>query len=146
MYPTGVFKNDKPLDRRLSDIILRKDFLLWRARTDEAEMAGTDVLHLPFEFRLPEDLPSSIHGGSGITRGTVSYSAELIVNRRGLTSTDLRSGFVFPVVSTASAEEVDDAKSLKRGWDGSNVDYEHSKLVRKRPGDEQARVVAQVSV
>jgi hypothetical protein len=141
MYPTGVLKDDGPKSRRLSDIILRQDFTLWRHDREYSREAP--MLQLPFEFLLPLNLPSSVHGGSA-TKGTVSYSVELIVNRRGLTNVDLREGIVFPVVSSASTEELDDAKRLKLGWDGTQVEYEHMKNVTKGFGGGHARVIAQV--
>ncbi|KAJ7104571.1 hypothetical protein C8R43DRAFT_1166199 [Mycena crocata] len=79
---------------------------------------GTHVLVLPFQFKLPDDLPPSFHLSVLHHEATISYTIEVVGGRPGLLRRDRQIRKVFTVLPAASPEQILAKAMLKQGWGG----------------------------
>jgi hypothetical protein len=105
---------------------------------------GTHIMQLPFEFQLPRDVPGSFHSQRYQRSATISYGVEVVADRPGFFRFNRRLGHVFPVLPTATPEEVQNALQLGQGWQGQWRSSEQSSEIRRRLWGEYSRVNAQV--
>ncbi|KAH6899230.1 hypothetical protein BKA70DRAFT_1569632 [Coprinopsis sp. MPI-PUGE-AT-0042] len=107
---------------------------------------GTHIIQLPFEFQIPTDSPSSFHAIRYPQEATISYGIEVVADRHGLFRFKRRIGYVFPVLSRASREEVENAFQLRQGWPGEWRGFEHSEQIRKHLWGDRSSVQAQLQL
>ncbi|KAH6916674.1 hypothetical protein BKA70DRAFT_1485324 [Coprinopsis sp. MPI-PUGE-AT-0042] len=122
--------------------LVREDIVLWTQGTYPPP--GTHILQLPFEFQLPVDLPGSFRSKWADPNATISYGIEVVADRPGFFRFNRRLGHIFPVLPTATQEEVENALRLDQGWPGEWKSVERSSEIRKRFWGEYSRVQAQV--
>ncbi|KAH6919308.1 hypothetical protein BKA70DRAFT_1394636 [Coprinopsis sp. MPI-PUGE-AT-0042] len=122
------------------------DTILWNQAEGNYPPAGTHIIQLPFEFQIPTDSPSSFHAIRYPQEATISYGIEVVADRHGLFRFKRRIGYVFPVLSRASREEVENAFQLRQGWPGEWRGFEHSEQIRKHLWGDRSSVQAQLQL
>jgi len=80
---------------------------------------GSHVLVLPFQFKLPDNLPPSFHLSVLHHEAVISYTLEVVGSRPGLLRRDRIIRKIFPVLPAASPAQILAKSSLKQGWDGA---------------------------
>jgi hypothetical protein len=138
-WPSAAIKDGA---YRPHKVILHEETVLWKR--DQSPPSSSQVAHFPFEFRLPNTLPSSFDCGSTGASGTIFYYVEVIANRRGLLNMDRHMRVVFGVLSASSAIEVDSARRLIQGWDGKLLQYVEKKTVKQKLWSHSINVEAEV--
>lgn len=121
--------------------LVHDEMILWTQGTYPPP--GQHIIQLPFEFRLPRDLPGSLHSSAHHRSATISYGVEVVADRPGFFRFNRRLGQVFPVLPIASQEQVEDALHLGRGWSGVWSTTEKEDMIRKRLWGEYSHVKAQ---
>ncbi|KAJ7189565.1 hypothetical protein GGX14DRAFT_484852 [Mycena pura] len=81
-------------------------------------LPGCHTLVLPFEFKLPDNLPPSFHLAIPQHEAVISYTIEVVGRRPDLLRKDRRIRQNFAVLPAASPEQVLAKTSLKQGWGG----------------------------
>jgi hypothetical protein len=140
-WPSAAIKDGA---YRPHKVILHEENVLWKRGQAECPPSSSQVPHFPFEFRLPDTLPSSFDCGSTGASGTIFYYVEVIANRRGLLNMDRHMRVVFGVLSASSAIEVDSARRLRQGWDGKLMQYVEKKTVKQKLWSHSINVEAEV--
>jgi hypothetical protein len=120
--------------------IVRADCMLWEESTPISQQHA----QFPFEFVLPEGLPSSFETDSSIPGGTISYAIEVVADRHGLRF-DRRIARVLSVLPTAAPNEVQDAIQLHQGWQGQWTTVERAENVKKHLWSDKSRLEIHVS-
>jgi hypothetical protein len=131
------------------DIFLKEDQTLWQA--DERNDPRDGVVSFPFEFPLPESVPSSMHLSNENCTATITYGVEVVGERLSvLPKRDLKVAQDFTVITPASERQLAEAKRLGQGqkWNGKtsmvSAIHEIKKIFSSSSNFQQ--VEAQVSV
>ncbi|KIP10613.1 hypothetical protein PHLGIDRAFT_65373 [Phlebiopsis gigantea 11061_1 CR5-6] len=122
--------------------------LLWKTG-DAFPKASSPTLRLPFQFKLPDVLPSSCDFPcflSGMqARGTVGYFIEVTGARLGL-HRSRKISHAFPVVPWNTAGAASHAHLTVYGWSGRWKTLQQTKDIRKGFRGERSRVEVSVRV
>jgi len=98
-------------------VLINSATLLWERGTAFPD-PGSHVLMLPFDFKLPDNLPPSFHLSVLHHEAVISYTLEVVGSRPGLLRRDHLIRKIFSVLPAASPAQILAKRDLKRGWDG----------------------------
>ncbi|KAJ7754566.1 hypothetical protein B0H16DRAFT_1542796 [Mycena metata] len=112
---------------------------LW---TPESPDTGSDVVSLPFRFKLPDDLPPSFYRWDG----TVRYSLEAVCERPGKFHPNRRARQIFSVTPAASKNQLLAKESLRQGWTGPWKETKKEEKIRQGIWGEYSHVYATFSI
>lgn len=87
-------------------------------RKDTGYSTGSDIIALPFHFRLPNHTPGSLHLAGFHHSATVSYGVEVVADRLGIFHRNRRVGQMLSVLPLAFREDAVNVFLLCGGWLG----------------------------
>ncbi|KAJ7771999.1 hypothetical protein DFH07DRAFT_803348 [Mycena maculata] len=97
--------------------LLNSTKLLWERGTAFPD-PDTHVLPLPFQFRLPDNLPPSFDLHVHHHEASISYAIEVLGTRPGCLRKNRQICKIFKVLPAASPAQILAKRSLKQGWGG----------------------------
>ncbi|KAJ7503134.1 hypothetical protein B0H11DRAFT_619688 [Mycena galericulata] len=109
--------------------LVRLDQSLWKQGSSFPE-PGSHIVSCPFQFKLPENLPPSFHCAQS-SRGSISYSLEVVGDRPGLFRLNRRIRRLISVVPAASPAQMLVKESLRQGWTGNWKDIKAEEKLRQ---------------
>lgn len=121
---------------------MRVEVTLWDEHYGNTGAPG--VLRLPFDFVLPQNLPSSYHAWSSSQGGTISYAIEVTADRHGFLRQDKRIAQVLLILPNASPEQFTQAMQIREGWQGPWTTIDRVESVKKHFWSDRSRVEAHV--
>ncbi|KAJ7032777.1 hypothetical protein C8F04DRAFT_1106511 [Mycena alexandri] len=110
--------------------LFHEDLVLW-ARESASLDSDHHTLTLPFEFKLPENLPSSFHCWWIYRHATIGYSLEVVGERAGFHRWNRRIRRLISVVPGASEKQLLAKESLRQGWNGPWQDFANEEKLRQ---------------
>ncbi|KAJ7747728.1 hypothetical protein B0H16DRAFT_1850113 [Mycena metata] len=120
----------KNVDHSQIVTLFHEEVVLWTR-----EFASSDSDHhtsmFPFEFKLPENLPSSFHCWWIYRHATIGYSLEVVGERNGFHRWNRRIRRLISVVPGASEEHLLAKESLRQGWSGPWQDFVNEEKLRQ---------------
>ena len=98
----------------------------------------------PFQFVLPSKLPPSFHFSKGWSGGAIKYFVEVVGKRHGLFRSDRHIRKLFPVVPSASPNDISNKALLVGGWDQEWRSFKLEDRIRRWPWEGHSHVYAEV--
>ncbi|KAJ6497530.1 hypothetical protein C8R45DRAFT_983253 [Mycena sanguinolenta] len=134
----GERRGGTTTDRRQTITLFDSNIRLWDRGT-AFPAPGSHILHCPFQFLLPENLPPSVHCVTANCKGIICYALELVGKRAGFYSKNLRIRRVISVVPSATQRQLLTRESLRQGWDGLWRDFTKEEKLRQGIWGEYSR-------
>ncbi|KAJ7099487.1 hypothetical protein B0H15DRAFT_548865 [Mycena belliarum] len=119
MVTTIIEGNSDGADARHEQTVelIKSSKTLWDRGTAFPD-PGSHVLDLPFQFKLPENLPPSFHICGCHHEAVIRYGIEVVGHRPGRLRKDRRIEKSLTVLPAASPAQVLAKRTLKQGWGG----------------------------
>ncbi|KAJ6593349.1 hypothetical protein B0H19DRAFT_18138 [Mycena capillaripes] len=108
-------------------VLINSATLLWERET---LLDPGSTLVLPFDFKLPDNLPPSFRLSALNHEAVISYTLEVVGSRPGLFRRDHLIRKIFLVLPAASPAQILAKRDLKRGWDGDWRSIFHEQKMR----------------
>ncbi|KAJ7188809.1 hypothetical protein C8R46DRAFT_1243942 [Mycena filopes] len=111
--------------------LFHEDLHLWTPLESPSQDSDSQTIILPFEFRLPENLPSSFHCWWFYRHATIGYSLEVVGHRAGFHRWNRRIRRLISVVPSASEKHLLAKESLRQGWNGPWQEFTSEQKLRQ---------------
>jgi hypothetical protein len=110
--------------------LVREEVVLWQKGTSYS--LDLSIIALPFEFRLPNDIPGSFYAARFHHSATVSYGIEVIADRPGIFHRNRRVAQMLSVLPLAFQEDAINVPLLRDGWLGRDwASVSQTAMIRK---------------
>ncbi|KAJ6589978.1 hypothetical protein DFH09DRAFT_220110 [Mycena vulgaris] len=126
-------------------ILIHTKLVLWDQGTAFPE-PGSHTLSCPFQFTLPENLPSSFHCWGWHRHATIGYSLEVVGERSGFYRINRRIRRLISIVPAASQGQLLAKESLRQGWNGPWTDRIHEEKLRQGIWGDYSRARVKVTI
>lgn len=109
--------------------VVHENISVW-TRASAYPAPATNILKLPFQFRLPIDCYPSAHYQGWYKAGMVGYSVEAVGVRKGFLHANRRAVHAFPALP-GDLEGMQNRALLRGGWVGPWKSIERTKQIRR---------------